>query len=265
MSWVVPEHKNDTIYRGELLKIMQMKIDEHPRSHQIQIGPSEIGGCASKVAFKVTYGGDGGEDDKGGWAAHKGTLIHAWLDETFKGAERFMPDGSQRFFSDLKLDPVCEHVNGGTLDLYDLLYQRVIDWKAPGDWSMKQVRGGKTSVGYYVQTMVYGYGLEKTGWPVSDVGIMWLPMNGDDLHGTAHGSILRLWDYDRQVAIEALERVRAIKRLVAKYGFAAAFDMLEKTSDFCSGCPAFHAQADRRATCQGITGRAVKNSNDPFA
>lgn len=265
MTFIVPEPKSDVIYRAELLKIVQMRIDEHPRSQQTQIGPSEIGGCASKVAFKITYGGDGGDDDEGGWAAAKGTQLHSWFDDIYKGTDRLMPDGSQRFFSDLKLPPVVDFVNGGTLDLYDALYQRVVDWKFPGDWSMKQTRGGKVSPGYFVQTMVYGYGLEQTGRPVSEVGICWCPMNGDDLHGTARGAILKLWDYDRQIALDAIERVAAIKRLVDKVGFAAAFDMLEKTSDFCSGCPAFHANADRRATCQGVTGRAVKNSNDPFS
>lgn len=263
MTFIVPDAKQDGIYRGELLKVIQHKIDEHPRSQQVQIGPSEIGGCASKVAFKVTYGGSG-DDDEGGWAAAKGTVLHAWLDETFKGVDRFMPDGSQRFFSDLKLPPIIDDVNGGTLDLYDFLYHRVIDWKLPGDWSMKQVRGGKVSVGYYVQTQVYGLGLKRTGKPVSEVGIMWLPMNGDDLHGVARGAILKLWDFNEEVALEALERVKAIKRLIEVVGFAAAFDMLEKTSDFCSGCPAFHAQSDRRATCQGVTGRAVKDSSNPF-
>lgn len=263
----VPPAKQDNIYRAELLTIIQSKIDEHPRSRQTQIGPSEIGGCASKVAFKVTYGGDGEGDDKpGGWAAARGTVMHAWLDEIYKDTDRLMPDGSPRFLSDLKLAPVSEHVNGGTLDLYDALYQRVIDWKCPGSWSAKQVRGGKVSMGYFLQTQVYGYGLESAGYPVSDVGIMWLPMDTAALHQTANGAILKLWDYDRQLAVDALERVAAIKRLVAQFGFAAAFDMLDKTSDFCSDCPAHVSSGDRRATCQGVSGKSMDpKSSNPFA
>lgn len=261
---VVPDPKTDVIYRAELLQHIQNTINSHPRSAQAEIGPSEIGGCETKVAWKVTHGGDADHD--GGWAAAKGSVLHKWLDEeVFAKGPSLMPDGTQRWYSDMKLDAVSEHVNGGTLDLYDRLYQRVLDFKLPGSWSVKQVRGGATSRGYWIQAQVYGLGLERMGYPVQEVGILWLPMDGDSLHETARGAILKLWDFDRQVAIDALERVAAIKRLVAAVGLPEAMEVLPKMSDFCSGCPAFHAQADRRATCPGVTGRAVKDNSNPFS
>lgn len=135
----------DEHYKLEVLGIIQDKINEHPRSTQTQVGPSEIGGCERKLAWKLAYGGDG--DRPGGWAAHKGTIMHSWLDETFKGLSRFMPDGSQRFFSDLKLAPVVPNVNGGTLDLYDLLYETVLDWKDLGLDTEIPTPTGWTTVG----------------------------------------------------------------------------------------------------------------------
>ena len=261
----VPEAKQDPSYRTELLGHIQAKIDEHPRSHQAQIGPSEVGGCPTKVLWKMLYGGDG--EREGGWAAHKGTVLHKWLDEGVFGPQpSHMPDGTQRWYSDMKLDPVVDHVNGGTLDLYDRLMLTVVDWKLPGDWTMKNVRAGLLSEGYYAQAMVYGMGLEDMGFEVRRTSLMFLPMCGDDLKGAAKGAIFRYWDYDRSVAKFYLDRALAIKKLGDKYGFQAGMEMLEKKSDFCSSCPAFMSNNDRRATCPGMTGKAqAPKSADPFA
>lgn len=260
----VPPATSDPFYRQELLGHIQTALNAHPRSAQSQIGPSEIGGCPTKVAWKLAYGGDSDRD--GGWAAGRGTVLHAWLDQAVFGpGPSLMPDGTQRWFSDLKLDPVSPHVNGGTLDLYDKLHQCVLDFKFPGDWSMGEVRTGKGNPGYYTQINTYGLGLERMGYAVSKVALLMIPSGNDDLHGTARGAILKVWPYDRQVALDALETIAATKRLLDQYGPQAAMEMLPKRSDFCSGCSAFVANADRRAVCPGVTGRAVKNKNDPFA
>lgn len=260
----VPPATSDPFYRQELLGHIQAVIDEHPRSAQAQVGPSEIGGCQSKLAWKLAYGGE--SHRQGGWAAHKGSVLHGWLDQAvFSKGPSLMPDGTQRWHSDMKLNPVCEWVNGGTLDLYDRLQQCVIDFKLPGQHTMDSVRGGKLSVGYFIQSQVYGLGLEKMGYPISKTALLFLPMAGDDIHGTARGAVLRIWDYDRAVAEEAIERVAATKRLIDKVGPQEAIAMLPKISDFCSSCPAHASSNDRRAVCPGVTGRAISiQSADPF-
>lgn len=268
MSFEVPNPKVDDPYRREILTYIQRKIDEHPRSSQVQVGPSEIGGCQVKLAWKLSYGGD--SDREGGWAAAKGTVLHKWLDEeVFAKGPSTMPDGSQRWYSDLKLAPVCEWVNGGTLDLYDRLFETVIDWKLPGDWTMKQVRNGQLSAGYFVQAQTYGYGLESAGYPVSRVALMFLPMATDDLHGPARGAVFRYWDYDRSVAEAAIANVKRIKDMIEIAGPAKVMEVLPRKSDFCTSCPAFMGNQDRRATCPGAevkrpTTRTVDSSN-PFA
>lgn len=260
----VPRSEPDKMYRDELLAIIQHEIDKHPRSSQVEIGPSEIGGCQRKVAWKLAYGGD--SDREGGWAAHKGSLVHLFLDETFTDTDRLMPDGSQRFFSDLKLPKSNEHVNGGTLDLYDRLYETVVDFKAPGDWTMKAVRAGTVSEGYYVQIMVYGYGLEQQGYPVSRVALLFLPMAGDDLHGQARGAILLTWPYDRQVALDAFASVERIKNMLAVAPVSKVLEVMTIKADFCSSCPVFIGNGDRRAMCSGVVAKPMKqDSTNPFA
>lgn len=265
----VPAPGVDEIYRREILTIIQRKIDEHPRSSQEMLGPSEIGGCPTKVAFKMAYGG--GSDREGGWAAHKGTVLHAWLDETFKSTDRLMPDGSPRFLSDLKLPQVSPLVNGGTLDLYDRLYETVIDWKLPGDWTIKAVRSGKLSPAYFIQSQVYGVGLEEMGYSVKRVALAFLPMCGDDLHGAARGAIFRFWPYDREYALGSLGYVQRLADMLEVAGPAKVLEVLPKRSDFCSSCPAFVGSGDRRATCPGVAESARQSSarrldtGNPFA
>lgn len=157
---IVPEPKVDQLYRDELLQIIQWGIDVHPRSSQFQVGPSEIGGCQTKLAWKLAYGGAG--EQEGGWASHKGTVLHAWLDQVYDGhviGDKLptMPDGSPRFFSDLKLSPISPDVNGGTLDLYDKLRETIVDWKALAlDTEMPTPSGWATVESLRVGNQVFG-------------------------------------------------------------------------------------------------------------
>ncbi len=265
----VPEPFEDAMYRRELLTYQQNVIDEHPRSAQAQIGPSEVGGCPTKVAWKLVHGGD--SEREGGFAAHKGTLYHEWLDiHVFgrDGGPTKMPDGSQRWFSNLSLEPVVPWVNGGTLDLYDLLHQRVIDFKVPGDYTMTAVRNGKLGLSYYIQSMIYGLGLEQQGYPVTSTGLLYIPQCGDELHAVARGAVLKLWHFDRTVALKALGNANRIKAYADEVGIAVALETLPKRSDWCASCPAFLGNNDRRATCPGVVDRPVakkKVSSNPFA
>lgn len=254
----------DQPYRDELLAIIQLAIDEHPRSAQAMPGPSEIGGCERKLAWKLAYGANG--DREGGWAAHKGTLAHSWLDQVFKRTDRLMPDGSQRFHSDMKLAQVSPYVNGGTLDLYDRLYKRVIDWKVPGDGTMKKARSGTVARGYRVQGDTYALGLERMGYEVASVGLMYLPQCGDDLKSMANGAVLRTWTYDRDNALAALANVERIQRMLTVASPQKVMSVLPTLSDFCQSCPAFVGSGDRRAICPGSSsGNRSLDPTNPFS
>lgn len=267
-TFAVPPPKKDPIYRGQLLGMVQAKIDEHPRSAQRQVGPSEVGTCERKLAWKLLYGGaDGGP---GGYAAWRGTVLHAWFDEhVFGPSDMFMPDGSKRFYSDMSLDPVHPDIHGGTSDLYDKLMECVVDFKFPGDWSMDKVRAGTLSSDYYVQAMQYAYHLIRMGFKVSRTALLVMPACGDDLHGDRKGAEFLYWDYDENVALAAMARV---DRIVAMRDSGAPagriLELMDTQNSFCQGCPAAVFNGDRRAMCLGFekskTGRTADPSN-PFA
>lgn len=263
MGIIVPEPRVDELYRAEILTIIQNKIDEHPRSAQSLLGPSGIGGCERKVAWSLAYGA--ASEGPGGWAAHKGTVLHGWLEGTFSESDRTMPDGTQRFYPEIALESSAPDIlAGGTCDLYDALHQRTVDWKAPGSYSTKIVRNGEMSSTYYVQAQVYGYHLKLMGRAVSTVSIMYLPMDGDDLHSKSKGAMLFVWDYDESVAIAAIENLRRIKNLLAVAPIQNVLDIMAIKSDFCSNCPASIMSGDRRSNCPGVTVSIPKPKGNPF-
>lgn len=257
-----PKPDVDPPYATEILGIIQQKINEHPRSAQKMVGPSEIGGCERKLAWKLAYGGD--DDRPGGWASHKGTIMHSWLDEVFKGVDRFMPDGTQRFFSDMKLDQVSPYVNGGTLDLYDRLHERVIDWKVPGDGTMDKARSNNLARGYYVQAQTYGLGLQQMGYPVQSVALFFLPQAGDELHKKA---VLRCWKFDPDVAWAAIQNVERLQAMLTVAPPRKVLEIATTISDFCQSCRAFTGNGDRRAMCPGSSAgnRSVNIDTNPFS
>lgn len=263
---VVPEPKFDPIYRRELLGVIQAAANANQRNAQQEIGPSGVGGCETKIAFGLAFGA--ASDGDNGWAAHKGTVLHAWLDTTFTASERLMPDGSQRFMTEMKLESSAPGlISGGTVDLYDRLYQRVVDWKAPGDFTMDKVRSGNYSEGYYVQSMVYGYHLSLMGHPVATTSLAFLPMAGDDLWGDRRGAIFAYWDFDPRVAIDAINNVRRIKTIIDLVPFSQAVKSgaLDTRSDFCQSCPAHISSTDRRGICPGVVPTAPTSGRNLFS
>lgn len=248
--------------------MVQEGIDFHPRGRQAKIGPSGAGGCDRRIVWDLAYGA--ASNAPGGWAAAKGTVLHAWLDETVFGGgvgeSRKMPDGSPRFLSDLALDPVSESVAGGTLDLYDRLHQTVIDFKLPGDGTMDKVRAGNVSDAYYAQINIYGLGLQQMGHPVSRVALLFMPMCGDSLEKK---SILVTWPYDADAAWKTVKNVERYQNMLdAGAPVRKVLELAPTKSSFCSSCPVYIGSGDRRAMCPGasVTGRVVEtNGRNPFA
>jgi hypothetical protein len=253
----IPAPDRDPEYRRELLGYYQEAMDRHPRGRQQMLGPSEIGGCLRKAAFKMKYGvGDG----KGqGWAAHKGVQLHKWADEEVFAK---LP----RFLSDLSLDQVVPWVAGGTLDLYDTERKIVIDFKFPGDPSITKARRGKPPEDYYVQINQYALGLLRMGYPVERVALFYAPMCGDDLHGEAKGAVLLTWPLDLKAALDAIRDIKRTQDLVDTKSFHEVMQLLQTKDSFCHGCPNWTGNRDPRALCGGHrkSGASVRDPNDIF-
>jgi hypothetical protein len=208
-------------FRDVLLAPMHEAMAGHERNGQVMPGPSAVGGCRRKLAHQLLYA-DEFEAQPSGWAAMKGTVLHAWYERLCR------PAG---WFPNLALPQLSPVVAGGTLDLY--VNRTVVDLKAPGTTTMKAARAGRLSNGYYAQAQVYGMGAEALGLVVEKVGLLVVPMCGDNLDDAVYWE----WIYDRSVAEAALadaERIVADPR-----DRAEVLASMPTKSDFCSSCPAF--------------------------
>lgn len=211
-------------FRDFLLAPMYEAMGSQARNGQAKPGPSGVGGCRRKLAHQLLY-----QDEfvpaPSGWAAMKGTVLHAWYDELCSGREGW--------FSDLALPASVECITGGKLDLY--VDRRIVDLKAPGTSTMKEARAGRLSNGYFVQTQVYGLGAEMLGLVVEKVGLLFVPMCGDNLDDAIYWE----WDYDPSVARSALADAERIVELRKSMPRAEVLAAMPTRSDFCQGCAAF--------------------------
>jgi hypothetical protein len=193
---------------GEITELVQVVRDHEssrPRSLQVQLGPSEVGtACARRLAYKllqVELVNDGGDP----WARILGTAAHAWLDDAF--AEENVRTGDRRWITSVRVE-ITGYL-GGTIDLYDAAFRRVIDHKVVGATTLRSAVKEGPSEQYRTQCHLYAFGLINAGYPVEEIGIMYWPRTGylKDAH---------LWTapYDEAVVEQALRKIDALRDLV---------------------------------------------------
>lgn len=230
----------------ELFWQIKQRINNHPRSLQRRIGPSELGtGCTRRLAHKLAGTTETNTRDSA-WKPTVGTAVHAWLEDTFTQANAGTHPA--RWLVELTVDvgdiggvPITGHV-----DLYDRVTATVIDWKIVGASSLRNKRANGPGEQYRTQTHLYGRGITRRGLPVDTVMIVCLPQNAD-LHDTY------VWHepYDEQVALDALTRASTVQHLVDNGGAGAAA-ALPTADAFCNWCPYYQPGAtDLTLACPG--------------
>lgn len=252
--------------RVELAPI-EAAIVNHPRSLQVEIGPSEIGTpCVRRLGHLLA--GTPRQPQPPAWRPTVGTAVHAWIADGFKAA-------NERQLSDEDIDDprdvrylVERRVTVGTIDgrpltgscdLYDRETFRVSDWKIVGPSSLKKYRTscrlpdntaerpafyadlnngpGQT---YRVQAHCYGLGLATAGEPVREVAIWMLPSNGELADAVRWAEP---WRPD--VAEWFLGRANQVAAAVREYGAATVLPVLARVDDRCGRfCPFYRAGAD---------------------
>ena len=216
-----------------------------PRSQQVYIGPSEIGQeCVRKLAYKLLDWDKANEGGGGNWAAQVGTAIHSHLETIFsKYPERFEVESKVKIRANL----------AGTVDLWDKETGTVLDWKTTSPASVKVKRSEGASVQQIIQVQLYGYGKAQEGADVKRVGLVFLPTGGQisDMH-------VELFDYNEQVALDALTRLDSVYTLLSTIDVETNPEMwalLPATpSRLCNYCPYFRPfSKDLSVACNGET------------
>jgi CRISPR/Cas system-associated exonuclease Cas4 (RecB family) len=173
-----------------LLTALRAGDAKRSRSTQVQIGPSEVGGCRRKVWYRLNNQPEtNGNELK--LAAIMGTAIHAEI-------ERALADNP-----DVLIETEVEY-NGmkAHIDCFVPSTGDVIDWKT------SKVR----NLSYFPtlqqrwQVQLYGYLLAKNGYAVNRVSLVAIARDGDERDVKVHTE-----DYNESIALEALGWLAAVK------------------------------------------------------
>jgi len=172
-----------------LLTALKAGDAKRSRSTQVQIGPSEVGGCRRKVWYRLNDQPET-NDNELKLAAIMGTAIHAEI-------EKALADNP-----DVLIETEVEY-NG---------MKAHIDCFVPGtgdviDWKTSKVR----NLSYFPSTQqrwqvqLYGYLLAKNGYAVNRVSLVAIARDGDERDVKVHTE-----DYDESIALEALGWLAAV-------------------------------------------------------
>jgi len=179
-----------TDIKALLLDALKAGDAKRSRSTQVQIGPSELGGCRRKVWYRLNDQPET-NDNELKLAAIMGTAIHAEI-------EKALSDNA-----DVMLETEVEY-NGmkAHIDCFVPSTGDVIDWKT----SKIKNLGYFPSTQQRWQVQVYGYLLTKNGHKVERVSLVAIARDGDERDVKVHTE-----EYNEAMALEALNWLSAIK------------------------------------------------------
>ena len=231
------EHPFNVMLKQKLTDIITWYDQENPRSKQQAIGPSEIGDpCDRRIGYRLAnIPAVNTRFDP--WAGIVGTALHSWLEKAVSAWVETQT--SREWFTETTLH-LNEFVEGHA-DLYH--DETVIDWKSASKDVITHARNHGPSVGYMIQTHIYGYMFELAKRPVKRVALVFLPRAG-----WLHEMYVWSAPYDRSVAENALNRMYRIAQQVLDLDTLTQSHMWEQIDAHpgkgCGYCPWFHARRD---------------------
>ena len=174
-----------------LVKSLHEKENKRGRSTQVQIGPSELGGCRRKVWYRLN-GQPETNDNEVKLAAIMGTAIHAAI-------ENALADNQ-----DVLLEKTVEY--GGMkahVDCFIPSTGDVVDWKTTKVKNLSYFPSEQQRW----QVQVYGYLISKSGLgKVQTVNLVAIARDGDERDIKVHSE-----PYNEAIALEALNWLEAIR------------------------------------------------------
>jgi len=211
-----------------LINALKQADEARPRSRQIAVGVSALGGCRRKVWHQLN--GDTGTNPTLNLPAIMGTAIHASIESAILNQYQDRPEIDR---------PMIEHrveIEGlppATIDFYDPVEAEVVDWKTI---TLK-------NIDYFVsqqkrwQVQTYGYLLEQAGFPVRTVTLVGIPRDGTENDIITHSE-----PYDAEIARKAiawLEEVSQLKEAPAPEREPVSFcsKYCSYYGSLCSGIP----------------------------
>lgn len=179
--------------KAELIKKLTAADSQRGRSVQVNVGPSEIGGCARKLWHRINQT-EPTNFDTLRLAAIMGTSIHHMIEAVF--------------MDDARYETEVEVVAGGVMGHVDLIESlddgthAIWDWKTTTKGSMPWF-GSHQQI---AQVQLYGWLANQNGYNVSQVGLVAIARDGneDDIKEI-------VLPYNEATALDALHRYEQIK------------------------------------------------------
>jgi hypothetical protein len=163
------------------------------RDHQVEVGPSEIGGCRRKVWHRLQR--TPATNATLGLAAWMGTAIHKAIERAFDVADPF----SERYLREVEVS------SGGLMghvDLYDIKARTVTDWKTTTKKNLRYFPSQQQRT----QIHLYGYLLSQNGYPVETVQLIAIVRDGNETDVKQHSE-----PYDEELALGGIAWLAAVE------------------------------------------------------
>jgi len=206
-----------------LLSALHAADAKKSRSTQVQIGPSEVGGCRRKVWYRLN-GQPETNSNQLKLAAIMGTAIHAEIEKALAGNDELMIE------AEVEYEGMKAHI-----DLFVPATGDVIDWKT----SKLKNLGFFPSTQQRWQVQLYGYLLSKNGYDVNRVSLVAIARDGDERDVKVHTEA-----YDESLALEALGWLATVKE-------SKELPAPEKDASYCQHYCQFY-DASGEMGCDGL-------------
>lgn len=239
------------LLKQEITEVIRWADSNSSRSLQTDLGPSELSSDCDRFLGYRMAGITPTNLDSDPWAAIVGTAIHGWLEAAFQA---WCARGDCHWLTEttLYINPVVR----GHGDLFHTRRGWVIDHKSAGKDRMGEVRKNGPPAKYVRQIQLYGYGYEQRGYTVNKVALVFYPRAG-----RLKDMITWVADYDRQVALEMLERVPRLAETLFKLDVLNNPHRWEQVpaspGHDCGYCPfyAYNREPEEGASDKGCPGK----------
>ena len=214
-----------------LAKSLTAYDNSRDRSTQVEIGPSQIGGCRRQVYHQL-IGTPETNPNTEALAAILGTFIHAGIAEAIKREDPFGDNFliEQEFVAgDLK----------GHVDLYIKDQKTIVDWKTTKLKSLRYFPSAQQRM----QVQIYGWLLSANGYDVENVALVAVPRDGEMAQIKTHVEL-----YDPEMAKQGLAWLADVKEMALSSKSPPA---PEKDAIFCVNYCSYY-DATGEVGCQSI-------------
>jgi hypothetical protein len=234
--------------KRDLIEIIKWKDKGNPRSHQVNIGPSELSSpCDRRVGYRLA-GIPQVNTTLDPWPAIVGTAVHDWLDKAVQSWNgEFVFLNGPEWLTEERLT-FSEWVTGKS-DLFHVPTGTVIDWKGTSPDKMKKILKEGSPENYKTQIQIYGWGYQQLGFNVKRVALAYFPRAGNikDLH-------VETFEFDPTVGPKAVARVPAVAEVLVNLEVFRNPHRWEQVDSFpshdCGFCPWYNP---RRSSEQGAS------------